>query len=335
VLRVGSHTVRPLFEQLGVKHRGYSKNLQRMIVDFGAESSFAKSAERLWMHHQLSVSASCIRKITLGHACAIRHLQDPPTTRGALPAQGAEIIVTEMDGSMLPMVECKAGTQGDRRKSRHCHWQEVRLCAARVPGQSAAFYGVSGGGSVAEAGNQWSSTVAKANWGLNTQLHVVCDGASWIHEQCDQCLGKQATFLLDFYHACDYLAAATDPAATHKRWFEVQKNRLKTNHPERVLTALEPFLETETTDSSSAPVRAAYRYLSNRMDQLDYKTAIERGLPIGSGMIEGGHRHVLQNRLKLSGAWWKKKNVIDMANLRVCRANNEENQYWQNLKAVA
>jgi len=334
VLRVGSRTVRPLFEQLGVKHRGYSKHLQRMIVDFGAESSFTKSAKRLCLHHQVIVSASCIRKITLKHACAIRHLQRPPNTHGALPAQGAETIITEMDGSMLPMVECKPGAQGDRRKSRHCHWQEVRLCAARVHGQSAAFYGVSGG-NVAAAGNQWATTVAKANWGLNTQLHVVCDGASWIHEQCGQCLGNQATFLLDFYHACDYLAAATDTASTHKRWFEVQKNRLKTNHPERVLAVLEPYLESETTDPSNAPVRAAYRYLGNRMDQLDYHSAIERGLPIGSGMIEGGHRHVLQNRLKLSGAWWKKQNAMDMANLRVCRANNEENQYWQNLKAAA
>lgn len=335
MLRVGSRTVRPLFEQLGIKHRGYSKHLQRMIVDFGAESSFAKSSERLRLHHQIGVSVSCIRKITLEHACAIRHLQHRPSNHGALPVQGAEIIVTEMDGSMIPIVECKSGTQGDRRKSRHCHWQEVRLCAARVHGQSSAFYGVSGGDNVAEAGTQWANTVTKANWGLNTQLHVVCDGASWIHEQCDQCLGKQATFLLDFYHACDYLAAAAQTASTHKRWFEVQKNRLKTNHPERVLAALEPYLETEATEPSNEPVRAAYRYLGNRMDQLDYQSAIERGLPIGSGMIEGGHRHVLQNRLKLSGAWWIKQNAIDMANLRVCRANNEEIQYWQNLKAAA
>ena len=61
------------------------------------------------------------------------------------------------------------------------------------------------------------------------------------------------------------------------------------------------------TDPSNAPVRAAYRYLDRRMDQLDYHSAIERELPIGSGMIEGGHRHVLQNRLKLSGAWWKNR----------------------------
>jgi hypothetical protein len=32
-------------------------------------------------------------------------------------------------------------------------------------------------------------------------------------------------------------------------------------------------------------------------------------LPIGSGEIESGHRYVFQNRLKISGAWWKMENL--------------------------
>jgi len=35
-------------------------------------------------------------------------------------------------------------------------------------------------------------------------------------------------------------------------------------------------------DLSSYPVRAAIRYIENRIDQLDYKSAIENDLPIGS-----------------------------------------------------
>ena len=38
----------------------------------------------------------------------------------------------------------------------------------------------------------------------------------------------------------------------------------------------------------------AYRYLNNRRDCLDYKSALKNDLPIGSGLIESGHRHVLQ-----------------------------------------
>jgi hypothetical protein len=55
--------------------------------------------------------------------------------------------------------------------------------------------------------------------------------------------------------------------------------------------------------------------------------AIALGLPIGSGMIESGHRHVLQARLKKAGAAWLKEHADQIAHLRVLRAN----QYWPSL----
>ena len=85
----------------------------------------------------------------------------------------------------------------------------------------------------------------------------------------------------------------------------------------------------EPPDQQEAPIRAAWRYLKNHADQLDYQTALQRNLPVGSGLIEGGHRHVLQKRLKLSGAWWREENLDAMTQLRVCRANQDWSQYWK------
>ena len=184
-----------------------------------------------------------------------------------------------------------------------------------------------------------------AGWGLQTRIHGLGDGATWIHRQYQQIFGTcPGGYLLDFYHVCEYLAAAgAGGAATHSRWLEVQKKRLLEGHPKRVLAALEPYFENQPNDNAEAkaeaeaeaPIRAAYRYLSNRMEQLDYPTAIEKELPIGSGLIEGGHRHVLQHRLKISGAWWKEENLQDMAHLRVCRANLQEDKYWDHQRKAA
>ena len=77
-----------------------------------------------------------------------------------------------------------------------------------------------------------------------------------------------------------------------------------------------------------APVRAAHRYLSNRPDQLDYAAALAADPPIGSGLIEAGHRHVLHARLKVSGAWWKRENAEAMVQARVCRANGRWAASW-------
>jgi hypothetical protein len=52
-------------------------------------------------------------------------------------------------------------------------------------------------------------------------------------------------------------------------------------------------------------------------------------LPIGSGEIESGNRSVVQERLKISGAWWAEENARKMLALRVARANGEWPAYWQ------
>jgi hypothetical protein len=72
-----------------------------------------------------------------------------------------------------------------------------------------------------------------------------------------------------------------------------------------------------------AVARNARRYLANRTDQLWYDEALKLERRIGSGLIEGSHLHVLQQCLKLSGAWWLPDNAKAMSHLRVQLANNE------------
>ena len=67
----------------------------------------------------------------------------------------------------------------------------------------------------------------------------------------------------------------------------------------------------------------------NHREQMNYRQALEAGLPIGSGEIEGGHRWVVQERLKKTGAWWKRENAKKMLALRVNRANGEWRSYWK------
>ncbi len=58
---------------------------------------------------------------------------------------------------------------------------------------------------------------------------------------------------------------------------------------------------------------------------LDYPPALKLGLPIGSGMIESGPRHVLHARLKKAGAAWLADSADQIAQLLVLRAN----QLWE------
>ncbi len=72
----------------------------------------------------------------------------------------------------------------------------------------------------------------------------------------------------------------------------------------------------ESIPDKDAPVRKCYRYIKNSPTQFDYDKAIEAGLPIGSGEIESAHHYIIQKRLKIAGAWWKKDNANNMLALR-------------------
>lgn len=62
--------------------------------------------------------------------------------------------------------------------------------------------------------------------------------------------------------------------------------------------------------------------------KLDYKSAIDQGLPIGLGEIESAHRYVIQKRLKVAGGAWLIKQAGNMLALRLCRANRKWDYYW-------
>jgi hypothetical protein len=332
--------LRPFCQQAHVRPRGYSTLLERAITDFGAEGSFAQVNARLREHYSIEVAPSSARACTLAHAQQMIETPAP-----AVPAATAAVVLAEIDGSLIPLVDNKPTSTtpptsdgGDRRKHKRLYWKEVRLSAAAALGSRSPVYGATLG-STLEAGLVWEAVARRAGLDAGSRVHGVGDGADWIAEQFDQHFGGQGRYLVDFYHVSEYLAAAAptcapaDPAA----WRERQAQRLKTNQVEAVLCELAAHLEPEPLvrrarrqdEASESPVRDCHRYLTNRRHRLDYAGALAVGWPIGSGLIEGGHRHVLQARLKRPGAWWTQDNARDMIALRVVRANGDWDAYWQ------
>jgi hypothetical protein len=277
------------------------------------------------------VPASTCWQIVLKHAEAI---ESSPKTVAELPKRpGVAQLIVEIDGSMIPLVETaepkEEGEKVDRRKTRKVGWKEARLNLAHEPGSVTPVFGATLG-TAEEAGEEMFRCAVRAGAGLKTKMHCVGDGAPWIADQVDLRFGPQADFLIDFYHLCAYLSPAGEKIAGRGKgvWMETQKNLLKENRLQEVLEGLRPFLENNKVSDSDAPVRVAYRYMTKRLGQFDYKRALAAGLPIGSGEVESAHRYVIQIRLKLAGAWWKIENAQRMLALRVLRANGDWNEYW-------
>ncbi len=243
------------------------------------------------------------------------------------------MLIAETDGSFVPVVETAEPGEGrspkDRRKTRTLTWKEARLSLAHEPGSVTPFFGATMG-NVGEAGQQLRRCAMRAGAGCQTKFHCVGDGASWITDQVDLQFGTQARYLIDFFHLCEYLSAAGERIVGDEKqaWVNDKKEKLKDNRWQDVLESLAPFCESDTVADPDAPVRSCHRYIRNRPDYLDYKNTLAERLPIGSGEIESAHRHVIQKRLKIAGAWWKIDNADKMLALRVLRANRDWNRYW-------
>ena len=318
--------LRPLPQRLGVTPRGRSRRLERVLTDFGCEQAFARAAERVREHYGFAMGVSAVRAATLKHAQRARHGMEKEYEQSfrVLPAVGAEQVIAQADGTMICTVE-----PGSRKGKRPREWKEMRLVAAQAMGSATTVYGATFG-SVEETGRRWGHCTRQAGWGLKSHLHAVGDGAEWIRLQCREVFGEQGTFLCDFFHVSEYLgaAAARCRPGQPETWRRTQQKRLRRGAVPKVIEALEAHLEAEGTADEEAPVRNGHRYLSNRLDCLDYPRALALGLPIGSGMIESGHRHVLQARLKKAGTAWLKDHADQIAHLRVLRANHQWLSLW-------
>ena len=317
--------------------RSYSGPLQRAITDFGADHSFAEAAKKLKEHYRIEMPASASRLITQRHAQACLQRQESSSDTSK---RGVQQLIGEMDGTNVPVViipeKPEKNEIKDRRKLRQVGWREARLSLARRPESVTAYYRATMGG-VDEAGKQLKACFVEAGGGTKTRLHCVGDAAAWIINQVEQCFGEQANYLIDFFHVSEYLSEAAGEIAGEKKgeWLKEQQEKMKQNRVSEVIELLRKASESKKKEESESAVRVCQRYLWNHEQYFDYKRALEEGLPIGSGEVEGGHRWVIQKRLKLSGAWWKEENAEKMLALRVVRANDEWQSYWAEVRQAA
>jgi hypothetical protein len=322
---------RPFSNSADIQCRAYSVPLQRVVTDFGADVPFASVPTKLLEHYGITLPKGAAAIITEHHA---NQLSKEDDIGAAVTGGTTDILIAELDGSMIPIVETgdpKDATV-DKRKKRKTQWQEAKLSLVRSSEDADPIFAVTLGDTKA-AGDDIKRLALAAGFGPTTQVHALGDGAPWIAAQVEQQFGDQGNYLIDFYHLCEYLGDAAPVCGQGQSddWLKKQKERFKNGEMQVVVAELEASLEPETVPDLQAPVRRCHRYITNRPKQFNYKAALDAKLPIGSGEVESAHRYVIQKRLKLPGAWWLPKNAQAMLNLRTLRANHRWDGYWKRI----
>jgi hypothetical protein len=140
--------------------------------------------------------------------------------------------------------------------------------------------------------------------------------------------------VIDFIHVLEYLwkaawclFAQADPAA--EAW--VADHALQILHGHATQTATTISDQATLAQLSATRRRNLDRcvdYLTNNADSLHYHHALANGWPIATGIIEGACRHLIKDRLDITGARWGLPGAEAILKLRALTTNGDFTNYW-------
>jgi hypothetical protein len=147
--------------------------------------------------------------------------------------------------------------------------------------------------------------------------------------------GVSLTIVIDFVHVVEYLWKAAwsfydegDPTA--EAWVRDKALAVLAGQATRVAAAI----RRKATYHNLAPARRgnaddAARYLVNKAPYLDYAAALPNGWPIATGVIEGACRHLIKDRMDITGARWSVEGAEAVLKLRALITNGDFDAYWR------
>ena len=168
-------------------------------------------------------------------------------------------------------------------------------------------------------------------------LQIIGDGSESILPRLKllASLDQEVFEMLDFFHASEYVATASKlifrpDSSEQQSWYsDMNGNLLEGRLPaffSELRTRQKAAAENGPSDVAEQ-LQGIHDYFDRRRHMLRYKEAIQRGLLIGSGVIEGGVRFVGKDRLDLTGVRWNVEGADSVIRLRAVDASNRWDEF--------
>jgi hypothetical protein len=140
--------------------------------------------------------------------------------------------------------------------------------------------------------------------------------------------------VVDFVHVIEYIWAAAwcfhpegDPAA--ETWVRRHARRILAGQAGIVAAAIRRKATKQALDPDKRHnADRCATYLLNNKRWLDYPTALARGWPIATGVIEGACRYLVKDRMDITGARWGLDGAEAVLKLRAMISNGDFEAYW-------
>lgn len=345
----------PADEKLGLREdQRMSPHMLEMSERYGAESESFDAAARTfkdWIDGEQgsAPSSSAIREHVVARAAQLDRDIGESVAQGVrdsrsvplLPWAGGpdDTLVIEIDGGAVRVRETAEG-------KREQAWREAKLGAIyllrdrieKPPSAAQAKLGLPGRGKVtrclevARVGHWDESGFAAELYVLAVMMGLyqvgrvvlISDGALWIAE-LKQAYFPMALHILDFWHAMEQVCKPARTAfgnndVAFTAWRQARTTDLMAGNVGAVCRSIAALTRRRQIAGSKAELKKLAKetraFLKKRRAMLrpaEFRTA---GLPIGSGLIEGRIKSVIQSRAKRPGMSWSLEGIQAILRLR-------------------
>ena len=231
--------------------------------------------------------------------------------------------------------------RGLPKRRKKCRWEEAKVGLVQKPDETGRLYAVRPSAGLEDSFDDLFALACLKGWTEQTQVRGLADGARYIRQRMEEAFDVgDFRFILDRPHCKEHLSSAGEALQAEgelaegvsvQEWAGKALSRLEVGNVDEVIQALRNAWERSGPDKESRndTLRLEAGYFEHNSDAVLYADYRARGWSTASSEVESAQRHVVQVRLKISGAWWDPAHVDDVLALRVLKANEGWwDEYW-------
>lgn len=327
-------TYRPWDVWAGVGQRQLTEHARKMVTIVGTAFSFETAAARLGDLCQIQLSNDTVRRVCDEEGERARKWLNESSAPADAIRRASGHHEFYSDGTSVNT------TQG---------WREMRLSVVarreagspaksgdwshRVLPEPSAKLAICAIADCRRVGASWRRLSDRVGLNNGENLSVIADGAKWIWDQARRRLGKEAEWCVDVFHVSEHLHECAKTllgeGAKARFWAQEHLNHLLEHAGVALIERLQRERDGQTDPAHRRAIERLLGYLNDNRDSLWYPDRLARGLPIGSGLIEGGCKNIIAARLKINSARWRVKRAERMGALRCLEYSGQSHAYWQ------
>jgi hypothetical protein len=311
---------------------------RRMVVLAGSGCSFDEAARNLLELCHLTLSNDVVRRVCDEEGKAVqRWMNHSPEPRKAFDAAEG-VVEFSTDGLKINTVdgwrEIRQSVMSKRTPALPAPADQWDQRTLEAPTVRVAICGIAHCDLI---GASWERLVKVLGLPRGLAMSVIADGAKWIWDQAaKRFVHQDVQWVVDVYHVMLYLFAAAAALGTKaaQEWVGLRVIELIEMGGPRFIEHLKQTGPPDPSPGTAEAWAKLLNYLNDNRDSFWYGQRLEQGLPIGSGLIEGGGKNTLARRLKINSARWRVRRAERIGAIRCLQYSGLWEVYWESKQAA-